>query len=354
MMHYLLKKQIREHLPSSLRKNAEVIDFLKSIQNSYRDYDKKLIKIKKNTSGNFKKPSKARKEVEKEKRKQENTLIALEDAINHLSENVIDKKFLGLDGQALDIEILANKIRDFAEEVVRISLDKDKLLKNLEVRNTDLNNYAHMVSHDLRSPLRNISALMSWIIEEEGDRLSEPSKKNSILVMHNLEKMDKLINGILQHATIGTTDEVKSSFSFKELIDEICLTLYIPDNIKITIIKDGPRITFERLRMKLLFTNLFTNSIRATEHMQEAKINISYEENVDYMAFSFSDNGKGIAKEHQSKIFEMFRKLENDASTTGIGLALVKKIVQHYQGLLRIESKINKGTTIHFTLKKEL
>ena len=88
--------------------------------------------------------------------------------------------------------------------------------------------------------------------------------------------------------------------------------------------------------------------------MEQGQIQISQEENEDYWAFTFTDNGKGIAKAHQSKIFEMFRKLENDGSTTGIGLALVKKIVQHHQGVLRLESEVDKGTTIYFTLKKEL
>ena len=128
----------------------------------------------------------------------------------------------------------------------------------------------------------------------------------------------------------------------------------IPDTIDIKITNNGPPITFERLRLEQLFSNLITNSIRATEHLEKGQIQISQEENAEFWAFKFTDNGKGIAKAHQSKIFEMFRKLENDVSTTGIGLALVKKIVQHHHGMLRLESEVDKGTTIYFTLKKEL
>ncbi|RNC89656.1 MAG: GHKL domain-containing protein [Allomuricauda sp.] len=353
-MHSLLNRQIRKHIPDALRNSDEIADFLKSVSSAYEDFDKKLSMIQRATAISSQELFEANRELEKEAEKQQNTIKALEDAINHLSENVKEKEFLGLGGQELNIEILANRMKDLASEVARISSDKDAILKNLEIRNTDLNNYAHMVSHDLRSPLRNISALMDWILEEDGANLSQPSMRNGQLVVQNLDKMDRLITGILQHATIGTTDEVVTTFELKDLIGEISSTILVPANIEIKVTHNGPSITFQRLRLEQLFSNLITNSIRATEHMEQGQIQISQEENEDYWAFTFTDNGKGIAKAHQSKIFEMFRKLENDGSTTGIGLALVKKIVQHHQGVLRLESEVDKGTTIYFTLKKEL
>ncbi|WP_339714053.1 HAMP domain-containing sensor histidine kinase [uncultured Kriegella sp.] len=352
-MHPLINRQLRKYLPDHLKESPDIQAFLNAVDNSYIDFDEKLSMIQRATSISSEELYLANAKLTKEAERQQQILASLEQAMNSLNSNLDggDKLKHG-ETKNFDAEKLARHLSNLAQEVSEITAEKNVLLKSLEVKNESLSNYVQMVSHDLKSPVRNVNALMSWILEEEKSRMSEDSKNNCLLISENLTKMDNLINGILKHASIGAQMEEKKNIDIKMLLGEIKKNSNIPDNVDLQWSDNLPTICLERIWIEQLFTILLTNAIAATEHLSEGLIKIKSEDDDQFWKFSISDNGKGIPERHHKSIFEMFRKLENNPTSAGVGLALAKKIIALYKGHIWLESEENKGTTFYFTLKK--
>lgn len=352
-MHSLLKRQLRKYLPHKEHLTEGMTLFLDAIQKSYENYDEKFYMLQRASTISSEELFEANQRLEKEAVRQKAILSDLENAIESLRENLQEKEVLFPEAEeGFNTEFLAKNISDMASRVSDMTAEKDRLLKDLEEQNKSLNNYAQMVSHDLKSPIRNINALMSWIVDEEKEKFSDISKNNCSLVSQNLEKMDNLISGILKHATLGQTQEQPVSFEVRNLLEDIQRTIYIPENVTVTFGEELPSMMFEKERLEQLFMNLMTNAVKATEDREHGIISINYEPDDIFWKFSIADNGKGIPKHHQAGVFEMFKKLENDGLSTGIGLAIVKKTIELYEGEIWLESEENKGTTFYFTLKK--
>jgi len=353
-MHLLLKRQIRKYLPEDLRDHPEMVQFIEAISKSYHNHDEKLSMIQRATTISSQELYEANEMLRKDADSQKKILKSLSRAIASLDKNVPDDESKAIEAiQGFDAIKLAKKIETQANELLQMSSEKDMLLKSLELQNESLNNYAHMVSHDLKSPIRNINALITWTIEDNPEMISAKSKDNFDLVLQNLTKMDALIDGILNHATIDTLDQEYNEIDVNQVIEEITRTIYVPAHIDIKVIDALPVIVGEKYKIEQLFKNLITNAIAATEHRDFGKISITAADKADFWEFAVTDNGKGIPEQHQTSIFNMFKKLENNAHATGIGLALVKKIVNGYQGNIWLNSKEEEGATFFFTLKKE-
>ncbi len=353
-MHPLLQRQIRKYGSENLLGLPELSRLLDAIAKSYENYDEKLAMMQRATAISSEELYEANAQLSAEGVRQQKVLVSLEKAIVSLTKNLEENEIFGqLDKTDFDAEHLAKYISSLAKKVTEISSDKDRLLKDLEDQNQSLNNYAHMVSHDLKSPIRNVNTLMSWILEEEKQNFSDSSKENCELVSQNLEKIDKLIDGILRHASLGQTAEQRITFSLKELLEDIKKTIYVPDNVQLIFANNLPVLHLEKEIVQQLFMNLITNAVTATEHKTLGEIHISSEEEGEYWKFKVADNGKGIDPKYQSAIFKMFKKLDNDSKTTGIGLAIVKKIIHLYRGEIWLESELDRGTTFYFTIKNE-
>ncbi|WP_282133293.1 sensor histidine kinase [Cellulophaga baltica] len=353
-MHSLLKRQIRKHLPENLKDSEDLAAFLDAINNSYKDYDDKAEMVQRAMSISSIELTQANKDLRAESESQRKILNILEKAIRVLNDsgNTEPEENSPMEFLEVDALELAAKIEKQAKDIVKMTAEKNTMMKNLERQNASLNDYAHMVSHDLKSPIRNINALMCWIIEDEKEKFTSNSINNCNLVSQNLQKMDALVDGILRHAVIDSLEEEQIHLNLNHLIDEITKTVFIPEHIKVRIVGQLPTFLTEKYKIEQLFKNLITNSITATEQVEHGEIIIKHLEDTNFWKFSVSDNGKGIAKKHQESIFNMFKKLENDSNASGIGLALVKKVVNIYEGGIWLESEEGKGTTIYFTLKK--
>ena len=349
-MHSLLKRQIKKFLPDDLKAHAELEEFFDSIDKSYSDYDDKLAMIQRATSLSSKELYEANKRLNKETESQRKVLEALSKAVAFMESRTAPQNGeLGFDPLRL-VENIENQ----TNKIVEITAEKDSLLRNLEQQNESLNNYAHMVSHDLKSPIRNIHSLVSWVYEDSCDDFKNGCKNSFELIFQNLGKMDSLIDGILKHATIDAVDEKIRDVDLHKLIKEIERTVYVPDNVKIKIKGSLPTLYTGKYRIEQLFKNILTNAIAATEHTKTGLITIEARAQEDKWMFCVADNGKGIAKHLQSGIFDMFKKLENDANATGIGLALVKKIINYYKGDIWLSSEEGVGTTFYFTIKTNI
>ena len=354
-MHSLLKRQVRKRLPDRLKDDPEMMDFLESINQSYEDYDDKLIMLQRATTISSKELSEVNKELHLKAERQKSVINSLNEALMSLNINLgIDKGENENLFKNFNAENLAEQIKNLAIEIIDINTEKTKLLEDLEARNHSLSNYIQIVSHDLKSPLRNINTLMSWILEEEKEDFSPESKRNYILVTQNLAKMEKLISGVLDHATVGAAVERKSQVSIQDLLLEIQKEISIPESVTLSWSKNLPIITIEKIWLEKVFYHLLKNAVNAVKDIPEGKIDVAYLSDDEYWKFAISDNGIGIAPRFHKSIFEMFRKLENDAVAAGVGLSIVKKIVGLYHGEIDVRSNEGEGSTFIFSLKKDL
>lgn len=349
-MHSLLKRQIKKFLPEGLENCPNMEQFYESVDKSYSDYDDKLAMIQRATSLSSKELYEANKRLNKETESQRKVLEALSKAVAFM-----ESKTLPVNGErGFDPQQLLENIERQTNKIVEITAEKDNLLKSLEQQNESLNNYAHMVSHDLKSPIRNIHSLVSWVLEDSGEVLVNGSRESFELIFQNLSKMDSLIDGILKHATIDSLEEKIKEVDLNALIKEIERTIFVPDHIRIKIKGTLPTLRTGKYRIEQLFKNLLTNAVTATEKNKNGLVTIEAREQDDKWLFCIADNGKGIPKHLQTGIFDMFKKLENDANATGIGLALVKKIINYYKGDIWLSSEEGVGTTFYFTIKTNI
>ncbi|MGX1928610.1 sensor histidine kinase [Flagellimonas sp. 2504JD4-2] len=347
-MHSLLKRQIKKFLPKELWDNSELEVFFESVNKSYSDFDQKLKMIQRATSLSSEELYAANLRLNKEADSQRKVLESLSKAVASMQDKTSDRINGSID---FNPQKLVEDIEKQAHKLVEMTAEKDMLLRNLEQQNESLNNYAHMVSHDLKSPIRNVHSLVSWVFEDGQESFKENSKENVQLIFQNLAKMDSLIDGILRHSTIDSIQENASTVNLQDLIAEIERTIYVPSNVVIKKSKNLPILFTGKYRIEQLFKNLITNAITATEEKEDGCIMIDVKEEFDGWLFSVSDNGKGIPKHLQTGIFGMFKKLENNSGATGIGLALVKKIINYYKGDIWLSSAEGMGTTFFFTIK---
>ena len=238
------------------------------------------------------------------------------------------------------------------ERRIAAESENKELLENLKRSNKELRDFAHIVSHDLKSPLRSINALISWFQEDYEHVLDEEANDTFDKLNNKLEQMDALIDGILRYSSVNdknvlTTQEV----NIKEVLEEIKTILYIPEHIKFTFPEELPIINADKTRIKQLFQNLISNAIVHIDK-EEGIVEVQYTELKNYWKFSVSDNGVGIAKAYHDKIFKIFQTLDRKGKSTGIGLSIVKKIIELYKGTISLESEEGKGTTFFFKLKK--
>lgn len=236
-------------------------------------------------------------------------------------------------------------------EQYELSEQKEQLLKDLESSNEGLQEYAHIVSHDLKSPLRSISALVSWLEEDFGDKLGPAGLSQLTLMQDKIASMDQLITGILRYSSIGSEKARFEICPTLELIQQLKATIYWPEQIALRFNGTMPSIKADKTQLQQLFQNLLSNAI---SHMDKPKgqIEIGYNDLGDLHEFSVKDNGIGIPKAYKEKIFEIFETLESGKGSSGIGLSIVKKIVQLHGGTIWVKSEYGAGATFYFTIKK--
>ncbi len=232
-----------------------------------------------------------------------------------------------------------------------LELQKEKLVQELETSNHSLQEYAHIVSHDLKSPLRSISALSSWLNDDYKNVLDEAGKNNLAMMQEKVEAMDNLIDGILKYSTISSETMATTNVNVNEVISEITDIIFIPDHVQIKITSELPVVIADKTKIHQLFQNILSNAVVHIER-DKGLVEIGCMETSTHWEFSIKDNGVGIPKEYHEKIFKIFQSVGNKERSTGIGLSIVKKIIDLYQGKIWLESEIGVGTTFFFTLKK--
>lgn len=238
------------------------------------------------------------------------------------------------------------------ERRIAAESENKELLENLKRSNKELHDFAHIVSHDLKSPLRSINALISWFQEDYEHVLDAEAVETFDKLNNKLEQMDALIDGILRYSSVNDKNILAiHKVNIKGVLEEIKTILYIPEHIQFIYPDNLPTINADKTRIKQLFQNLISNAINYIDK-EEGKIEVKFTELKTYWKFSISDNGVGISEAYHDKIFKIFETLDKKGKSTGIGLSIVKKIIELYNGTISLESKEGKGTTFFFKLKK--
>lgn len=234
-----------------------------------------------------------------------------------------------------------------------LNIMSEKLSKNiheLENRNTELNKFAYVVSHDLKAPVRGIHNVVKWIEEDMGHDLSPQLKNYLQIIPQRTKRMEDLINGLLEYARISEKT-VMEHINLYDLVKDITDAI-VPREFDVQI-GSLPILYSERIKLEQVFTNLISNSVKYTVDANP-KISITCNELPGHYEFSVKDNGIGIDPEYHDKIFEIFQTLreKDEKESTGIGLAIIKKIIEEHQCTIRVKSSLGKGAEFIFTWPK--
>jgi Na+/proline symporter/signal transduction histidine kinase len=226
--------------------------------------------------------------------------------------------------------------------------------RELEAANRELRDFAYAVSHDLKAPLRAISQLGSWISQDYANAFDEEGKELMRLLLGRAERMNHLIEGILDYSRIGRVKEREHRVDLNELVSEVAELLVHGNHTRISVEKKLPVMHCERARLQQVFQNLMDNALKFMDK-PEGEIRISCEEEGSHWRFCVADNGPGIHRQYHEKIFQIFQTLtpRDQRESTGIGLAQVKKIVEMKGGRVWVESEEGRGSRFYFTLAKE-
>jgi PAS domain S-box-containing protein len=256
--------------------------------------------------------------------------------------------FLNIKGEiyqyiAISADISEQKL---AQENLNIALT------GLEKNNKELDQFAYVVSHDLKAPLRAIHNLAEWIVEDMPDMPAMVSD-NFGLLRGRAQRMENLINGVLDYSRIGRTEITRGLVDIKQMLNEITETLMPNKDFEISVKGDFPVIIASEVLLSQVFSNLIGNAIKYNDK-PIGKVECLYEPIPGFHQFSIKDNGPGIDEAYHKKIFQIFQTIEarDKKESTGIGLSIVQKIIDEKGGSIKIESEKNKGANFIFTLPR--
>lgn len=221
----------------------------------------------------------------------------------------------------------------------------------LKSTNRELKEFAFVVSHDLKAPLRAISQLTHWISEDYADAFDREGKEMMGLILNRVKRMDGFIEGVLSYSRIGRFKESVEILDLNVLVHELIESIMAPPHIHIGIENVLPVIQSDPIRMQQVFQNLLGNAITYMDK-REGVVTVGCVDEGAHWKFSVADNGPGIDRSYHVKIFQIFQTLapRDKHESSGIGLTLVKKIIEQYGGSIWVESEPGKGSTFYFTL----
>ena len=223
----------------------------------------------------------------------------------------------------------------------------------LEAANKELQAFAYVVSHDLKTPLRGISQIAYWLSNDYANLFDAEGQELIELMIARVKRMDSLIDGILAYSRIGRVESASEPVSLSEVVQEALELLTLPADISITIETELPTVIGDIVRLTQVFENLLSNAIKFMDK-PAGRIRIGCVSDGDFWKCYVADNGPGIDSKYHERIFRIFQTLapRDVHESTGIGLTLAQKIIEFCGGKIWVESEIGKGSTFFFTLPK--
>ncbi len=276
-----------------------------------------------------------------------------------------DLQALRKDGTEFDVEVGLSPIRGGSGVQILCSIvdvterkrahrTLSEYASQLERSNGDLQQFAYVVSHDLKAPLRGIASVADWLAKDFGDVVDDDARENIDLMLERIHRLDRLIAGILSYSRAGQKSMERIAIDTEELILGIVDSIAPPDDFDIRIEGSLPIVLFDETQLQQVFQNLLVNAI---QHMDKpaGKVVISCRKGESGHQFSVEDNGPGIPEQHFDRIFGLFQTLtpKDVCKSAGAGLAIVKRIVERNEGEVQVTSNVGRGTKFTFSVPKK-
>ena len=239
------------------------------------------------------------------------------------------------------------------EDQKRTAVERDELIRALEDSNIELDRFAYVASHDLKTPLRGIGNIAQWLEEDLADRLDDQSRTHLGLLRGRVQRMDALIDGVLKYSRAGKhTDEFQDVEVGELLLGVIDLLAPAP-GVRIDVAPIMPTLYTSYVALQQVFLNLMSNAINHRER-DELHIRVHVAEAGEHWQFDVIDDGPGIDPAHHERIWQLFQTLKGPAQArdhvnSGIGLSLVKRIVESRGGTVGVDSELGRGSRFYFT-----
>jgi len=245
-----------------------------------------------------------------------------------------------------ELTALTTSLNHMAKELSRnISL--------LQEKNEELNQFAHIVSHDLKGPLRGIDNVVTWVEEDHKQELTPKVDEYLQLIKGRVVRAENLIHGLLSYARIGKEIVPKEQVDVNDLLIEVLDSVPTTEKIKVSVAPDLPVLYTEKIPLFQVFSNLVSNSVKYNDK-ENGAVKVHAEDKGEYVEFFIEDNGPGISEQYHKKIFVIFQTLKERDSfeSTGVGLAIVKKILDKRGETISVRSNTGAGVTFSFTWHK--
>ncbi|HII06709.1 MAG TPA: PAS domain-containing protein [Methanotrichaceae archaeon] len=238
-------------------------------------------------------------------------------------------------------------------DLVRARDELERRIEEVEAKNTEMERFVYTVSHDLRSPLVTVQGFVGFLKEDVSEGDHEKVETDLSMIEDAVVKMDHLLKDTLKLSRIGRVANPPEDVSFGEIAQE-ALERFSEEigsrGIEVLLAENWPIVRADRLRILEVLTNLIENSSKYMGDIFNPKIEIGWRQNGSETAFFVRDNGIGIEPDQQEKVFDLFYKLDPSIEGSGVGLAIVKRIIEVHNGRIWIESEEGKGTTVCFSL----
>jgi PAS domain S-box-containing protein len=258
-------------------------------------------------------------------------------------------------GRPVEVSLSVAALRDDAGKVVgaakiaRDITEKKAAERHLRQANEELEKFAYVAAHDLRAPLRNIDNLASWVLEDNKESLSADAAEKLALLRERVARLEKLLNDILAYSRAGSDPGAAAELDLQQLVQSLAET-HVPPDFALRIPEPLPRLVSASLPLEQIFGNLLANAARHHDKTRgEIEVRAARQGNV--YEFMVADDGPGIPPEYRVRVFEMFQTLKprNQAGGSGMGMAIVKKLVEGQGGRAWVSEGLNgRGATVHF------
>jgi two-component system sensor kinase len=226
--------------------------------------------------------------------------------------------------------------------------------EQLENANKELESFAYSVSHDLRAPLRAIDGFSNMLLIDIGDRLDADSKRKFNIIRKNTKKMGQLIDDILNFSRTGRAFLSKAPIDVESIVRDVWREIRDgnPDRKMELKMTQLPAAIGDRSLVRQVLSNVLGNAVKFTRERENTLIEVSGSNSGTLNMYCVRDNGTGFDMQYYDKLFEIFRRLhsEKDYEGTGVGLAIVKKIIDKHGGQVWAESSPGEGASFYFTL----
>jgi signal transduction histidine kinase len=269
--------------------------------------------------------------------------------------------------QVLDVASLVLLVFFITIRVKQIQLERTnqllisktkKLSRSLTItksKNKELDQFGYIVTHDLKAPLRAARNLLAWISDDVNKNCSEDTKSYVLTLNQRLNYMDKLIVDILQYSKTGKLDLIDENINTNEVMNEIISNLDIRHKFKISVSENMPMLNAPRVYFQQVFMNLISNAAKYHDKI-DGIIEVNCSVHPEHVVFEISDDGPGIDPIYHTKVFGLFQTLDHKGkgNETGVGLAIVKKIVKEINGNIKLESELKQGSRfiVEWPIKK--